>query len=142
MYLCGANSETNAAGCTEMCCTPCGACLNLEHPPFGSGGVFSPDMVEILDGRTKDFWSQWESMKDWGSCLEHLKQHTCAPQKLYILECAFAMQPRLRMSSYRMAPLKDHNVFVIGSRIPLLLSHHGILMMYQARRNISATLFH
>ena len=49
-------APNTASGCTECCCVLCGACLNLVHPYFGSGGVFSPGMVEIPDGRTKYFW--------------------------------------------------------------------------------------
>ena len=101
-------------------------------------------MVDTLDGRTKYVWFPVGKHKGLGlvsGSPEAAYMCTAEAETIHHVR-RLCMQPILWMSSHGMTPLIEQNVFVLGSRNPPVVEHHGIIMAYHARRNISATLFH
>ena len=84
-------------------------------------------MVEILDGRTNYFWFPVGEHEELGMLSGSPEAaYMCTAENTSLMT---HLQPIFKMSSPGMTPLIEQNVFVLGSRNPPLLSHHGIVMI-------------
>ena len=65
-FLIVKSKPSAACSGTLIGCTTCGASLNLKHAYFGQGGVYDPDLIEVLDCHTTNFWFTREEQKELG----------------------------------------------------------------------------